>query len=222
MISKKNIILFLFLLVVQNSFTQKKADYYLMKSLFQGVSFHHTDYDIVFNDENRYLEFRESYDSLGNFLLQAKIFQVEKKNNIFLVIAYTDDMQCSWYTFSLYEIEKQTDSLIQIPFHSLIPQFSSSEFIDTVKIKKEIYPKYEKELAEYLGEENPFQQFLEELYDITYVISEIDHTLTATLHYCDYMPVNIVGFAPEDEKFLNTFTTIKMEFDWEKGVFLRN
>jgi len=210
-----------FLIVCVSSFAQKNAEYFLEKSIhMSAIEFQFSYYVAFQNDSNKYIQYNQPDDSLEFMLVQGKIYEKKNGEKLFIGISKVDDMQCFFYTQGLFEITKE-DSLVQIPFHSLIPKFSISEFIDTAKIHQEIYPNYEKQLAEYLGEENPFGQFLEEMFDVIYVISPKNNKLTATLHYCDYMSVNIAGYSEKDTQFLTTFKKKEMKFNSKKGVFVK-
>lgn len=206
----------------QVSFAQKNAEYYLEKSIHKhAIEFQYSNFKTISVEKNKYIQYNRNDDSLDMMFAQGKIYEKKNGEKFFLGISIVDDMQCSFYTQCLFEIDKN-DSLLQIPFHQLIPHFSIPEFIDTAKIHQDIFPKYEKDLAEYLGEENPFHQFLEEMFDVVYKISPTDNKLTATLHYCDYISVNLAGFSEEDTKFLTTFKSKEMIFERKKGVFERN
>lgn len=202
-----------------NLFAQKNIYDYVKEAYNGNIVFEYEITNTRMDSKNHFLEFSSYVEPYYQILLQAKMYNVREGNNILLIVTDNSDMQCTSQKIRAYEIDEFTDKLKPASIDTIIkfPEFDRYVSADT--IEKKIYSKYKDSLADYLGTNNNFPQFMEELYDYKVLINRADDKIRTSLILCDYMDRNIVGFNEEDQIYLKQTKTIVCNFNKKKKLF---
>lgn len=219
MINLSKILAISLLVFNPNLFSQKNIYDYVREAYNGDIVFDYEITNTVMDSKNQFLEFSSYVEPYYQILLQAKMYNVREGNNILLIVTDNSDMQCTRQKIRVYEIDEFTDRLKPASIDTIIhfPEFGS--YVEADTIEKNIYSKYKDSLNDYLGTNNNFPQFMEELFNYKILLNRKDDKIRTSLFLCDYMDRNIIGFDPEDQAYLNKTKTVVCNFNKKKKLF---
>lgn len=178
---------------------------------------HPNQYDTIIDIKNGYYEekFKDNHLSIR----QVAVFENTDSTKTIAITICEYDFVCMLYKTNFYKINKQGE--IE-KVNNLLPALNISDFIseNCMEMLKGYFPEYQKV---YPSNINNFKQFLNDLYEIHYIIPRYGTTIIVTLKSCDYLWLNgIIKFSPEDIKTIQTnIKEIQLIYDKKLKKFIK-
>ncbi|MCP3928309.1 MAG: hypothetical protein GY705_04340 [Bacteroidetes bacterium] len=173
---------------------------------------------IVDLNNGYYEEYASNGEDNKTILRQASIFRNTDGSTTLGVTASGWDFQCFDYITNFYEISK--DTICEVAIYDIIPRLDFKDFIDDTKIIS-ILNSYLPKLQEtYLNSNATVEKFLNEIYEITYIMPQRGTSLIATLGICDYIPTNQIHISLEDWSVIEgSSQSIELIYDKNLKIF---
>jgi len=170
-----------------------------------------------------YEEFSSVGESNKTIIRQAAIFHNQDGSRTLGVSITEYDFVCFISKTNFYKISKSKDSITTILNDDILPDLNIREFVLNSNIIS-VLNKYLPELqGNYLDSNATIDNFLSEIYNITYLLPQRGTSLIATLEVCDYIPTNEVSISSDDWLIIeNNFISIELEYDKKRKRFKKN